>query len=238
MKLFFCPLIFLFSSLALGEEGKTLDDAKLKVEETAQKIENVLDNTRARREQKDYVGLINYAPLDLIIPSKLGLTIGYVSSADTTWELEYLRGSVSAPFIVGDLGSMKDQRISIIRRSYVGNNSFNIGYGLSYFDFKVNLGSDILSRLSSGAVPSIDLLQIQALGFNLSVGNRWQISKNVTLGVDWVSWSQPVVVTKEESVFLDYVTSPEDRDNVDTAMKSVSYFPRFSFLKIQFGMSF
>jgi hypothetical protein len=232
-----CVLVFLFAGFASAEE-KALDSAKEQVEAVAQKVENVLQNTRTRREQNDYLGLINYAPLDLIIPSKIGLTLGLLRDADTSWELEYLRGSVSVPFLVDDLGSMTDQRISLIRRSYFGGNSFNIGYGLSYYDFKVNLGSDILSRLTSGSVPQIDLIQIQALGLNFSLGNRWHFDHNITLGVDWFSWSQPLVVTNEDSVFLDYVTNPQDRDDVDTAIKLTSYFPRFSFFKIQLGILF
>lgn len=217
---------------------RPLDSAQEQVQAVAQKVESVLQNTRWRREQNDYLGLINYAPLDLIIPSKIGFTLGLIRDADTTWELEYLRGSVSVPFVVDDLGSMTDQRISLIRRSYFGGNSFNVGYGLSYYDFKVNLGSDILSRLTSGSVPEIDLIKIQALGFNLSLGNRWHLDHNITLGVDWISWSQPVVVTKEDTVFLDYVTNAEDREDVDTAVKLTSYFPRFSFFKIQLGILF
>ena len=252
-KVFSCAVIFLFASFSSGDDknktaekstsekttvDKPFDTAKEHVEVVAQKIQNVLQNTRTRRAQNDYLGLINYAPLDLIIPSKIGFTLGLISDADTSWELEYLRGSVSVPFVVDDLGSMADQRISLIRRSYFSGNSFNIGYGLSYYDFKVNLGSDILNRLTSGAVPEIDLIKIQALGFNLSLGNRWHFDHNITLGVDWISWSQPVVVTKEDSVFLDYVTNPQDRDDVDTAIKFTSYFPRFSFFKIQLGILF
>ncbi len=230
--------VFFMSELSWCEEGKILETPQAQIEEVAQKVEKSLETTRTRREQKDYLGLINYAPLDLLIPSKLGLTLGLIRDGNTSWELEYLRGSVSVPFVVDDLGSMTDQRISLIRRSYFGRNSFNIGYGIHYNDLQVKLGSDILSRLTSGAVPEIDLIKIQSLGFNLSVGNRWHFQKNITLGVDWISWSQPVFVTKKDTVFLDYVTNPEDREDVDTAVRLTSYFPRFSFFKIQLGILF
>ena len=238
MKLLFFICTFLFSTLALSADGNGLDTAKEQVEEVAQKVQDAVESTRTRRSSNDYFGLVNYAPLDLLIPSKLGLTVGLVRDADTSWELEYLRGSISVPFVVDDLGSMTDQRISLIRRSYFGKNSFNVGYGLSYYDFKVNLGSDILSRLTNGSVPEIDLIRIQALGFNLSLGNRWHFKHNITLGVDWISWSQPLAITREDTVFLDYVTNAEDRDDVDSAIKFTSYFPRFSFFKIQLGILF
>lgn len=236
------PLIFsafTFCSLfTLGAEPSSLDTAQEQIQQVAQKAEQAVQNSRWRRSQKDYLGLINYSPLDLLIPSKLGVTVGLLRDTDTSWELEYLRGSVSVPFFVEDLGSMTDQRISLIRRSYFGKNSFNVGYGLSYFDFKVNLGNDILSRLSSGAVPMIDVVHIQSLGFNLSLGNRWHVDKNITLGVDWVSWSQPLFVTRKDSLFLDYVTNANDKDDVETAIRWTSYFPRLSFLKLQVGILF
>lgn len=232
-------LVFLsFSNYSFGNEEKLLEKTKDKIEQNVKQAEEAVQNTRTLREQNEYFGLINYAPLDLIIPSKLGVTIGLVKDADTTWEIEYLRGSVSIPFLVDDLGSMTDQRLSLIRRSYLGSNSFNISYGISYYDFKIHLGDEILSRLSSGTVPSIDLIRIQSLGFNFALGNRWHFKRNMTFGVDWISWSQPLVITNKDSIFLDYATNPQDRDDVDTALKLLSYFPRFSFFKVQLGILF
>ena len=186
----------------------------------------------------DYFILGNYSLMDLLIPSKIGLSIGVVKSADVTWEIEYLKGSLSVPFVVEDLGKMEDEKISLIRRSYFGGNSFNFSYGLTYFDFSLHLGDKLLNRISGGNYPSLDLVRVQSAGFNLGIGNRWTFKKDITLGVDWISWSQPIFITKNNSSYLDYATNPEDRDRVDKAMKIISHFPRLAFLKFQFGVSF
>ncbi len=224
------------------QEPNTLEKAKEavveKVEETSSKVEKSVENSRSFRGRADYFALASYSPLDLLIPSKIGVTAGVVNHVDKTWELEYLRGSISVPFIVEDLGKMTDERISIIGRAYSETNSFNFSYGLSYYDFSLRLGSDILNRLGGGGYPSVDVIQIQSLGLNFGLGNRWSISRNTILGVDWFSWSQPLYTLKKDTAFLDRATDANDRDNVDTLVKIVSSFPRFSLLKVQLGVYF
>lgn len=84
-------------------------------EQTHQNSKNLSEN-RTGRENADYFTLVNYSPLDLLIPSKYGLTFGYIQSPERTWELEYLRGSFSVPFLVKDLGKMTDSRkLSLFR---------------------------------------------------------------------------------------------------------------------------
>jgi hypothetical protein len=209
-------------------------------EKALQETKSFFAQTRPRREAADYFGLLNYSGLDLLIPSKIGGTIGLIQSANYSWELEYLRGSVSVPWIIDDLGRMTDTRISLIRRSYALRNSFNVSYGLSYFDLTAHLGNKYLAALSGNAqsVYNVDLLKVQALGFNLGLGNRWTFQHDITVGIDWVVWSQPVFVTKEKNGFMDYSTNPDTRDDVHTAVKAASYFPRLSFLKLQIGMLF
>jgi hypothetical protein len=213
-------------------------ETKQEAQKPSAQVTELLLETKDRRANSKYVALLNYSPLDLLIPSKIGLTLGLVNGTEQTWELEYLKGSVSVPFVIEDLGKMTDERISLIGRSYFNNNSFNFSYGLSYFDFSLHLGDKLLNRVTGGNYPSIDVVQVQALGFNMAVGNRWVFDKNMTFGVDWVSWAQPVSVIKKNSSFLDYATNQEDRDDVEKAINFISYFPRLAFFKLQFGMSF
>lgn len=219
-------------------EKSTVDKARDKVNQATTQVVNALNEGRERRGKSSFFVLASYSPFDLIIPSKYGLTLGYIQDADRTWELEYLKGSVSVPFIVKDLGEMKDERLSLIKRSYYGGNSFNFGYGLSYHRFSISLGDDMLSRVSGGSYPSIDLLEIQTLGFYLGVGNRWVLDHGITLGVDWFSWSQPVYELSRKDGYLDYATNEEDRKNADNALKLVTYFPRFAVFKMQAGITF
>ncbi len=187
---------------------------------------------------KNYFALFNYSYLDLIIPSKYGFTAGIFSTEDESWELEFLRGNLSVPFLIKDLGSMSDDRISVIHRPLSSKTAFNFSYGLSFFSFTTHVGDKLLNRLSGGRFTSVDLINIQSLGFHLGLGHRWTFNENIILSIDWISWGQPLINLKKESSFLDYADNPEDRSEVESLIKVTSYFPRLSLLKVQFGMSF
>ena len=222
----------------LEKAGDTAEKATEATQQAVKDIKESTAETRASRENFNYFGYVTYSPLDLIIPSKIGATIGLNGNADSTWELEYLKGSISVPFLVKDLGKMSDERISIIRRSYLGTNSFNFSYGLSYYDFTLHLGDALLSRMTYGKYPSIDLVEIQSLGFNIGIGNRWTFAKNISFGVDWISWSQPVYTISRKSEFLKYATNQQDRADVDKGLRAIAYFPRLTLLKLQLGVTF
>jgi hypothetical protein len=195
-------------------------------------------SSRDMRKNVSYFVLGTYSPLDMLIPSKTGATIGYVPSAEKSWELEYIKGSVSLPPLIEDIGEMSDQRISLIRRSYSNRNSFYWSAGLSYFDFKVYVGDELLNRITAGTFPSIDLVRVQSLGFHTSVGNRWMFGPNVVVGVDWISLSQPIYTIDKESAILDYATNPKDREDIEDAVDVIAYFPRLALLKLQIGIAF
>ncbi|UYL09244.1 hypothetical protein B9G69_001470 [Bdellovibrio sp. SKB1291214] len=201
-------------------------------------VVKTFNETRVRREAESYFVLGSYSGVDLLIPGKYGATVGAIQSADNTWEIEYLRGSVAVPVVVADLGSMRDERISLIRRSYFGGNSFNLSYGLSYYNFTLHLGDDILSRVTSGYYPNMGMIQIEALGLNVALGNRWIFRKNITLGVDWFSWSQPLHVTHVSAEYLNHATNQQDIDNVQKGIDIISHFPRFAAIKFQLGILF
>lgn len=226
-------LILLLTFLSLG-----LCAQEAPLQAGVEKIAEDSKDTRYRRSLNQYYALGNFAPFDLLIPSKYGVTLGVISDPGKTWEFEYLRGSISIPYLVEDLGKMTDERYSLIARSYGDGNSFNFSYGITYFDFSMHLGDQLLNKVSGGNYPALDLVQLQALGFNVGIGNRWSFDRNITFGIDWISWSQPVFITKKQSAFLDHASDPGDRDDVDKAMKLISYFPRFSFLKLQLGILF
>lgn len=101
--------------------------------------------SQLKRANSKYEGLLTYSPIDLIIPSKLGFTLGYIQNASSTWQLEVLRGSLSAPLFFTDIGKMTDLRISLLRRSYFKTNSFYLSYGFSYMNFSTKLGSEYIS---------------------------------------------------------------------------------------------
>lgn len=184
----------------------------------------------------NYFAFVNYSPLDLIVPSKYGVTMGLIQSSDETWEFEYLRGNLSFALLVDDLGAMTDQRFSITRRSYWSKNMY-VGYGLSYFDFSARLGSDLLDSVGAN-VPSVDLIELQSLGAHFALGTMWTFKHDLALSVEWIAWAQPIFQLKKDAPFLSESNDSGDRDTVRKALNFISYFPHFSVLKIQFGMLF
>ncbi len=197
-----------------------------------------LPDSRLNRQASTVYGLVTYSPIDLLIPSKLGVTIGYIKSPDSTWELEFVRGSVSAPFFFTDIGSITDQRISVLNRSYLQTNSFYISYGATYMDFSTKLGSKYVSSATNGGIPEIDILEMRSLGVQLSIGNQWQLYKSIVVGVDWVGIYQPLFQLSRKDVFVDNTTNPELRDDVETILDALAWMPRLTLLKLQIGATF
>lgn len=197
-----------------------------------------LPTTRLNRQMSTVYGLVTYSPIDLLIPSKLGVTLGYIRSPDSTWELEYVRGSVSAPFFFSDIGSITDQRISLLKRSYMGTNSFYLSFGASYMDFSAKLGSEYVSTATNGSIPEIDILQMRNLGVQFSVGNQWSFHKNFVVGIDWIGIYQPVFQLDRKDVFVDNTTDPALREDVKDIINALSWIPRLTFLKLQIGATF
>ncbi|AZZ36615.1 hypothetical protein CIK05_07370 [Bdellovibrio sp. qaytius] len=240
--LFSFLVIFSFAYEVSAEEAKTTTQEKVEavkdaVKDTVHEAQKALSHSRQIRQTSKYFGTLNFAPVDLILPSKFGLTAGYVETPDQTWEFEYLKSSVSVPFVVDDLGSMTDERFSIIKRDYFGTETFNLNYGLSYYRFKVHVGNKYLASVSSNA-PDVDLMQIDSLGFNVGIGNRWIFSNRWIVGMDWASWSQPVVTTRYNDKYADLTNNPDDKDKAKKFLKLISWVPRITLLKLQIGYSF
>ena len=197
-----------------------------------------VDNSGTRRAANKYFALLNYSLLDLMVPSKYGATVGVILDSNRTLEFEYLHGGLSTPFGIADIGSMQDTRYSLTGRHYFGFPAFNVSYGLGYYDFGIDLGNDILNRVSAGSVHNIDLIKVKAVGVHAGIGHRWVFKHDISFGIDWFSWSQPLQVTERESRILDYASNKNDRDRVTKAIDWIAHVPRISVFKIQFGMLF
>lgn len=231
----FCLLAF--SNFVFAEEQNTQEKIVEAFKDSKDQVVAALSHSRLVRQNSDYFVTGSYAPIDLVLPSKLGLTAGLVNDADHSWEAEYLKSSVSVPFLVDDIGEMTDERFSVIRRNYFGTETFNLSYGLSYYKFKVHLGNKYLASVAT-TIPDVDLLRVESVGFNMGIGNRWIFSNRWIVGVDWISWSQPVFTTRKNNKFDDYSNDSGAKDTVDTAIKLITWVPRITLLKLQVGYSF
>lgn len=190
------------------------------------------------KEDPRFFALLTYSPLDLILPNKFGLSGGWITAPGYQNEIEYLRGSLSVPLVVTNLGGVTEERISYVRRRFTGDSGFNFSYGVSYFKTVVHLGDSLMNRLAGGYYPSADLVDIQSLGANVGIGHRWLVRRRFVVSVDWLEWNQPLFNIKREVPFLDVATNSDDRSDVGRAVNAFAYFPRFTLLKLQVGYEF
>jgi hypothetical protein len=195
-------------------------------------------DSAAWRGERKYALLGAYSHFDLYIPAKIGFILIFNESKDKSWELEYLQGRVSAPLGIVDLGSFRERRVSVFKRSFWGTNSFSGYFGLSWNKFDVILGDETLSKLSNGAAPSGRALSLESIGINMGLGNRWTIGKGFTFGVDWLGWSQPLFTLNQESSVLDQASNGTERERIDKILNVATYFPRIYVLKMQLGWTF
>lgn len=217
---------------ALSRKATELsDDAKEVAEET-------IGQSRKNRFNKRVILVGQYSSLDLLIPGKYGASVAVASSEDQSFEFDFMRGSLAVPGLIADLGKMTDLRASLSGRSYFGNNSFNLLYGITYFDFSVKVGDKLLSRISQDRLQSWEVFGVNALGLQFGLGNRWTFDQGFLFGVDWFTWSQPMFIVKRKIRPLSEISDESDRRDVDKAVRFISYFPRFSFLKLQLGYTF
>lgn len=189
------------------------------------------------RAEKNYLVSLNYSLVDFPIPSKMGLTVGMIKTPTQTWEVEFMRGSLSVPGGFRDLASVTDTRVGVIGRTYFSE-TFHMSYGVTYFDFSATLGDALMNNLSNGTYPNVDMLALQGFGANVGIGNTWTINNKYTIGVDWLTLAQPLVITKKSFDYVNYATNENDKKNVEDTMTVISYLPRLAAVSVHFGMLF
>lgn len=217
------------------------EPASKKPEQTPVQDQNSLipDRLIPRGYAKDGTASLIYSPIDLLIPSKIGASIGYRFGETNVFELEYLRGTIAIPFLVDDIGSFKEEKLSLLVRSFSDrSSSFNFFYGVAMVRTRLEIGNEILSRVSGSIPAGYDVANFLSIAPVVGIGNRWKWDNGVTFTIDWASLTQPVVVVKDELPIFDSVTNAEDKDDLDTFKKIVSYFPRLTLFKLELGFSF
>lgn len=180
----------------------------------------------------------NYAYLDLILPSKYGITGEWLEDVDHAWGFEYLRASISLPIIVGDLGGFTEERFSVTRRFFLGQNSLNLFWLLAYNKVNLDVGSSILASIPESDGARLSVISTETLAAGGGIGHRWQHRSGLTWGVDWFVWTQPLYTIRSKSGVLDRMTDAADKDRVRKAISVMNYFPRWSIAKLQAGYSF
>ncbi len=221
------------------EKAKELgSEAVEKTQEVVKKGVAILDSARENRASSAFGVAVNYSLFDTWIPSKYGASLLYNRSASSTYELEYLRASISYDFKGLDIGKISEQRLSLLWRSYSTRNSFSFNTGLNYSMFNIHVGDSLLSSVAPNERSSVDIINIRTLGFTWGVGNRWQTANGVVWGFDWFTINIPLHTVESESPFLSATTKDSDRDKVDDLITIFRHLPTFSILKAQLGYSF
>lgn len=221
--------------------AEALDYVKEKSAQAVETAEVKTNESVEKRKKYDYGANLIYSPIDLVIPSKYGASV-YMASEDknSQYELQLLRGSYSVSLLSVDFGKIVDQRISLLKRNYSQSGNFNWYYGLSYITFEGTLGATILSTLPPGSsIKSSELIDVQTLGLDIGFGHRWYFENNLSISVDWLGISQPVVTLKKEAAFLNSSSSSQtDVDNVKKSMDLFAVIPRLYTLKVSLGYNF
>lgn len=239
-------LIFVFLVFqAQAEEEKSigtkisegLETIKEKSVEVKENIDKELERNKARREAKNWGVHFNYTYIDTWIPGKKGFNAYYVESSAVSWDLEYLKGSLSLPSFIFDLGEFTDQRISFFKRSFGSNTSFHYLYGVYYNQLNIHLGDDLLASVSGDARNSVEVVDIKVVGASWGIGNRWNTSGKFTWGVDWLTINLPLVRFAAKTPYLDESSDKEDKEDVRDALEKLQSYPTFSILKFQLGIS-
>ncbi|MGE4133625.1 MAG: hypothetical protein AB7F86_18455 [Bdellovibrionales bacterium] len=213
---------------------QALEAGKEKVNQFGQ----ALSEMRQRREERQWLITGNYSYLDLWIPSKYGVSVAYVKSAEDTYELDYMRASYGLGWFGVDLGEVTEQRLALLYRSFSKRNSFNFQMGVNYNKFAIHIGNDLLAKVSGNSNLDYSLMQIETLGLSWGLGNRWQTKGGFVWSFDWLQLHIPLLKLTEKTPFIDATTDSSDRDDAKTAVKLIRYFPRIVALKVQLGFTF
>lgn len=227
-------LVFIFSILFNTQSWAILNEGK----QVLDKINDIQSQTVLLRDQRPHNIMLSYAGISTWIPSKLGLSYTYSPTASASWELSYIRGELSAPFFIDDIGSVSDSHISLLYRSYSTRSTFSFIYGLNYYQFDASLGNEYLSSISSGNPANFNILRVRSFGLTVGIGNRWQLKNGLSLGADWFHLNIPINVFRTEADYLSSDASQDDKNDIENILDILKYVPTFSFLKLQIGYTF
>ncbi len=196
------------------------------------------ESEELKAEEAEWTATAQVSILDLVVPNKFGLAAARRAPDGSMWQVEYLTGTFS-PFFISDVGAVTESRLSLSRRfTAPDGGGFLWYYGAFFQKLRMSVGSALLSRLTGGGYPSADLISLTGIGLQTGFGYRWIFSEQFIVGLDIASWSQPLITISRETTFLDVATNPSDRENIETAVRILQYFPRFAVAKLELGFTF
>lgn len=221
-------------SLEKPSESKieeVVDEAKPVEKEKKVSIQEGSYTSRENRAASTGTFMAGWEPFTTWIPSKWGLSYTQIINENWSVELEYYTASIDSNYVGVDLGVVKERRLTLQARKYVGN-SFHYSFGPVLSDFHARLGSSIVASDYSQSFSA------QNLGVAFGLGNRWQWSNGVTFGLDWIRVSIPVFETKVDDNVLKDVTSSGDQEDIKQIIRTFNRVPTFVVFGLSIGYTF
>ena len=193
--------------------------------------------SRSSRQKSAFVAHLIPLALGTWVPTKRGVSLGWVVSADTTIDAEYLRGAVGIDFQGIELAQFKEEVMTVGWRSFMGTNSFNLRPSLGARRYTLTAGDRLLAQVT-GQQTENTLLQITTYVAGLAIGNRWQFGNGFTLGVDWFEIVVPILQKHESHPVADGLSDPDTQRTADRIGQLLRNAPTFAVAKMNVGWTF
>lgn len=232
MKFFILLLLVVKTSFAQTTPlaVKTPDPVEDKIEQITSQIKS----SRENRAQDVNTLLVGYQLVTSWLPSKIALSYAYTFNENWSLEGAYSFSSVNDPFFWIDLGQIQEKRFNLHALRFVGN-SFHFSFGLVFSQFSARLGNQFLDQLGQRLTSSFDA---QNIGVSGGIGNRWQWSNGITLGIDWIRLNVPVFETYVRDDVLDAISNQSEQEEVKDVIRTFNRIPTFVLFGLSLGHSF
>lgn len=186
----------------------------------------------------NWLAMGSYSYVDLWVPGKFGVLVGYALNEKSWVEFDYARANFSTGWVGIDLGRVVEQRAVVQWRYFPNSGRFNYFLGANYNHLEVTLGDSALNTVTALDTSEYELMQLSSLGISAGLGHRWVFGSGFTVAVDWLHVHVPVFGLREDAPFRDATTDPVRRSEADDLIRFVQRFPRIAALKLQLGIRF
>lgn len=220
------------SSQSAADAGADAPSAKV---ESAPVLEPV---TEANPQFKNWGVTGNFSLFEMWVLTKYGITGYYTQDPKRDYELEYMRGSLGFGYFGINIGSIKEERISLLTRSFGKRNSLNFLYGVFYNKMNIGLSQKLLNSVNPELRSNVNNVELSMAGLTWGFGNRWQTREGYIFGIDWLVLNIPFSTIQQRIPFFKQSQSQDSRDNVKDALNWLKKIPSVGVLKFQIGMTF
>lgn len=176
--------------------------------------------------------MVGYQYANNWVPRKTTGSYTQILNREWSIEFEYATSERNVTLASVDLGSMREDRYTLLGKYYVGN-SFHVSFG-GYLSELTLKGSGKLQDLSGNNVKTKS--ELENYGISAAFGSRWQNSWGLTWGVDWFRVNVPVKDGKIQK--RDGDLNNDGQQDVNRSFRFLRTFPTFTFVGVSIGYTF